>query len=164
MRVRCSARLLIINSSRQVLLFRFAHTNDALAGKSYWATPGGGVEHGESFEQAAVRELKEETGIIRDNVGKHVAQRAFEMTLPSGETVLAKERFFIVLSDEEEINNNGWTDNEKSVIHRHHWWGLKELIQTQEIIYPSDITKIISSHLFDNLEPMNINELPITKF
>lgn len=72
MRVRCSSRLLIINSSRQVLLFRFVHTNDALAGRSYWATPGGGVEHGESFEQAAIRELKEETGIIRDNIGKCV--------------------------------------------------------------------------------------------
>ncbi|PHM38866.1 NUDIX hydrolase [Xenorhabdus innexi] len=152
MRVRCSARLLIVNSSRQVLLFRFVHTNDALAGKSYWATPGGGVEHDESFEQAAIRELKEETGIIRDDVGKYVAQRAFEMALPSGEIVLAKERFFIVLSDEEEINTNGWTDNEKSVIHHHHWWGLKELIQTQEIIYPSDITKIISSNVFGDIK------------
>lgn len=93
MRVRCSSRLLIINSSRQVLLFRFVHTNDALAGRSYWATPGGGVEYGESFEQAAIRELKEETGIIRDNIGKCVSQRTFEMTLPSGETVLAKSAF-----------------------------------------------------------------------
>ncbi|MBD2796824.1 NUDIX domain-containing protein [Xenorhabdus sp. 18] len=156
MRVRCSSRLLIVNSSRKVLLFRFVHTNDALVGQSYWATPGGGVEHGESFEQAAIRELKEETGILRDNVGQHVAQRTFEMTLPSGERVLAKERFFIVLSTEDEINTSEWTDNEKSVIRRHHWWELNELIQTQEIIYPKDITKIISSHVFDKLEQQSI--------
>ncbi|KGM29831.1 NUDIX domain-containing protein [Photorhabdus luminescens] len=144
MRVRCSARLLIVNSSRRVLLFRFTHTNDALAGKSYWATPGGGVELGESFEQAAIRELKEETGIIRDNVGKYIAQRTFEMTLPSGETVLAKERFFVVFSNEEEIHTHGWTDNEKSVISRHYWWGLDELLKTQDMIYPNDIVRLIS--------------------
>lgn len=143
MRIRCSARLLIINSFRQVLLFRFVHTNDALAGKSYWATPGGGVEHGESFEQAAIRELKEETGIIRDDVGECVAQRTFEMTLPSGETVLAEEHFFVIFSNKEEIHVHGWTDNEKSLISRHHWWSIDELSMTQDIIYPGNITELI---------------------
>lgn len=47
MHIRRSARLLIINPSRQVMLFRFEHSHDALAGRSYWATPGGGVEDGE---------------------------------------------------------------------------------------------------------------------
>lgn len=59
MRTRRSARLLILNASHEVLLFRFVHSQDALAGSAYWATPGGGVEQGESFEQAAVRELYE---------------------------------------------------------------------------------------------------------
>ncbi|MGU3489640.1 NUDIX hydrolase [Enterobacter bugandensis] len=140
----CSVRLFVINSSRQVLLFRFSHTNDALAGKSYWATPGGGVEYGESYELAALRELKEETGIIRDNVGKSVAERTFEMTLPSGETVLAEERFFVVFCSEEEINTHGWSDNERSVISYSYWWGADELNQTQEIIYPDNIVELIS--------------------
>lgn len=31
-------------------------------GKGYWELPGGGVDQGETFQQAAVREAKEETG------------------------------------------------------------------------------------------------------
>lgn len=43
-----------------MLLFNFCHKNDALKGKSYWATPYGGLKHNDSFEQAALRELFEE--------------------------------------------------------------------------------------------------------
>jgi 8-oxo-dGTP pyrophosphatase MutT (NUDIX family) len=44
MRSRPASRLLIIEPAGQVLLFKFTHSSGALAGKSYWATPGGGVE------------------------------------------------------------------------------------------------------------------------
>ncbi len=52
MRTRPAARLLIMSPENRLLLFRFSHRDDALAGRSYWATPGGGVEEGELFADA----------------------------------------------------------------------------------------------------------------
>ncbi|EBY9988285.1 NUDIX domain-containing protein, partial [Salmonella enterica subsp. enterica serovar Derby] len=139
MRIRPSSRLIIISPENQVLLFFFSHENDALNGKSYWATPGGGLESNESFEQAALRELREETGIIKNDVGPQVATRSFPMMLPSGETVLAEEHFFIVNVEKTDTDKSGWSNNERKVIRDQYWWTLEELQLTKETIFPRDL-------------------------
>ncbi|EKT5149987.1 NUDIX hydrolase [Salmonella enterica subsp. enterica serovar Derby] len=145
MRIRPSSRLIIISPENQVLLFFFSHENDALNGKPYWATPGGGLESNESFEQAALRELREETGIIKNDVGPQVATRSFPMMLPSGETVLAEEHFFIVNVEKTDTDKSGWSNNERKVIRDQYWWTLEELQLTKETIFPRDlIIKILT--------------------
>lgn len=139
MRTRPSSRLIILSPENDVLLFNFSHKNDALSGMSYWATPGGGLELNESFEQAALRELHEETGLKRDSAGAVVASRTFPMQLPDGETVLAEERFFIIHAEKADIDCSGWSDNEKSVIQNYHWWTLEELRDTNQTIFPHDL-------------------------
>ena len=141
MRIRKSSRLLVLNENYQILLFQFTHTNDALAGQSHWATVGGGLEEGETFEQAACRELYEE------------ATRNFEMMLPSAEVVISEERLFIVFIKNEEVNTANWSEHEKLVISKSRWWTFDELSQTDEIVYPNNIPNILIDSLPEIFKP-----------
>ena len=84
MRKRPSSRLIMLNSENSVLLFHFVFDEGALAGQAFWATPGGALRPGESYREAARRELLEETGIVAE-VGAGIAERAVVFATPSGE-------------------------------------------------------------------------------
>ena len=70
------ARVLCVSDS-QILLVRH---DDPDGGAPYWVLPGGGREPGETFEQTAIRETYEETGIRI--VIRH------RLTVPSGLTAI----------------------------------------------------------------------------
>ena len=146
MRRRPSSRLLILDPEGAVLLFRFVHRKDALAGLSYWATPGGGLEGDETFEEAAIRELFEETGIRKVDPGPDVGRREFILRLPSGEEVVSEERFFLIRHDGSALSRDGWTDAEVKVMADHRWWSRDDLARTTETVFPENILAMLSSH------------------
>ena len=145
MRRRPSSRLLVIDRDKRVLLFRFVFERGPLAGKTYWATPGGGLETGESFEDAARRELFEETGILMDAVGQAVAEREFVLQLYDGEYVNAEEHFFLVRVADQSLSRDHWTTIETEVITEHRWWSVKELKSTSEAVFPETLVSILAS-------------------
>ncbi len=143
MRGRPSARLLIVDPAGRVPLFRFVHKDGVLAGRDYWATPGGAVEDGETFEQAAIRELREETGIRVETVGPQVGRREFVLQLTDGEHVAADERFFRVDVKEATLSRDGWTALEAEVMMAHRWWSADELSLTTETVWPENLAELL---------------------
>lgn len=144
LRTRAAARLIVLDSEDRLLLFRFAFNRGALAGRTNWALPGGGIEAGETPEQAAIRELREETGIIVDHVGTAIGERSYKMRLPSGEVVAGHETYFLVrIAAVSDISRDGWTELETEIIAEHRWWSIGELTATSETVYPTSLVTML---------------------
>ena len=127
------------------MLFRFVHEHGPLKGQDFWATPGGGLEGDETFEEAALRELKEETGIEVSELGQQVYRREFVLQLPDGEQVAADERYFVVEATEVTVNRGGWTALEQEVMKDFKWWSVEELEATEATVWPSDLAAMLRS-------------------
>ena len=142
MRERPAARLLVLDGEDRLLLFRFAFRRGALAGSEYWATPGGAVEAGESFLDAAIRELWEETGLTCPAAAPEIGERAFTMQLMDGEWVSARERFFALRAGTAPLSRDGWTPDEVEALAEHRWWSRAELAAPGLRIYPEDVVEL----------------------
>jgi 8-oxo-dGTP pyrophosphatase MutT (NUDIX family) len=143
MRARPSSRLLVLDPEDRLLLFKFVHLAGALAGQQFWATPGGGLDPGESYEAAACREMFEETGIRIDHPGPEIAQRAVTFTLVDGEEVSSDERYFLVRVAHAEICSTHWTELERAAIAAQRWWPREELAATTDQVFPEDIADML---------------------
>jgi 8-oxo-dGTP pyrophosphatase MutT (NUDIX family) len=78
--MRNRAGIILIDENKLALIERHRE------GLHYFIFPGGGIDEGESEEQAAIREAEEELGITVE-----IIQRAAELTHPSG-----KQFYFLV--------------------------------------------------------------------
>jgi 8-oxo-dGTP diphosphatase len=141
-KARPSARLLIVDPDNHVLLFRF----DASDGRPFWATPGGGCDPGETYEQAARRELIEETGFDLDP-GRQVHRRRVEFTTLEGEEIWSDERYFLVRVGEQAIDTSRHTALERRVMQHHRWWPLAELRITTDLVFPENIADLVKTTL-----------------
>ncbi|MEM1195155.1 MAG: NUDIX domain-containing protein [Pseudomonadota bacterium] len=147
LRLRRSARVIVVSAAGRVLLFRF----DVAGRAPFWVTAGGECEVGESFEEAARRELFEETGIAADP-GAQIARTTPQFVTVEGEPVQADERYFLIQVEEEGITTAHQTELERSVMTQHRWFSPKELADWPEAIFPESLKDILKAALTSRRE------------
>lgn len=141
---RPAARILLVDARGRVLLFRFV-----VPGREpFWVTPGGALDLGESYADAARRELREETGIDVDP-GPEVAQREVDFVSVEGVPVTADERYFRVDVDSSEVDAAGHTELERRVMTSWRWFAPDEIAGYPEAIYPADLLDLLAPERSD---------------
>ena len=142
LRLRRAARLIVLDPQGRALMFRY----DVPGRPPFWVTAGGEVDPGETFEDAARRELLEEAGIVADP-GPQIAQMTPEFITVEGEPVQADERFFLVRVAEARVDTAGHTELERKLMTQHRWFTLDELENWHEPLFPVNLAAMIRSHI-----------------
>jgi 8-oxo-dGTP diphosphatase len=98
----------IIERNGQVLLLKRTNVH----GAGTWSTPGGHLEYGESPEECAIREVKEETGVnIGDVRFKGITNDLFEVSEKHYITIWMEARYLTgepVVNADCEASDTGW--------------------------------------------------------
>jgi 8-oxo-dGTP pyrophosphatase MutT (NUDIX family) len=131
---RRSARIIALDSANRLLLFKYTRK----AGAPFWATPGGGLEAGESFEQAAAREAAEELGVGPVELKLLWAGTA-EFTWDD-RLIQQEERFFLLHLSGYSPTQSVKELHERENILEARWWTLEELEHSRELIFPEGLS------------------------
>lgn len=135
--MRRAARLLVLDEDDALLLIEGFDPADPGAG-TWWFTPGGGLEPGESFDEAGRRELLEETGAVAETLVEVGDEQTVDFEL-DGMRFVQVERFFAVRLPRFRPVATELTDLELRSHVGPRWWTRGEFDAEAPLAFPADL-------------------------
>lgn len=125
MTFRATSRVLLFDESGKALLFlQYGKTHDV---PPRWMTPGGGVDPGESHDQAAIRELTEETGLVLDSIEPPFLAEDFEPDARWHPYNEGHREWYVVRTTRFDPVRDGWTEEELEDVVEWRWMSADDL-------------------------------------
>jgi 8-oxo-dGTP diphosphatase len=139
LRIRAASRAVVLDPDDRILLVRFE-----FPARTIWATPGGGIEPGETPEHAVVRELEEETGLTGAEVGPVVWTRLHVIPFIGGDWDGQHEQYHLVRAPAFVPRPRlSWGQLNAEYVHELRWWTPHELAETAETFAPRRLPELV---------------------
>jgi 8-oxo-dGTP pyrophosphatase MutT (NUDIX family) len=144
--LRKVARVVLLDPQDRILLLHGHEPDDP--SDDWWFTPGGGLEGDETREQAALRELAEETGITDAELGPVLWQRMCSFPF-AGRRWDQDEWYYLARTAGTPTATAalGLTELEKRSVAGARWWTCGELARAHETVYPKRLAELLRTLL-----------------
>ncbi|MER6383293.1 NUDIX hydrolase [Streptomyces sp. NPDC001250] len=142
--LRKVARVVLLDPEDRILLLH-GHEPDDPA-DDWWFTPGGGLEGAETREEAALRELAEETGITDVVLGPVLWQRRCSFPF-AGRRWDQDEWYYLARTTQTATAATGLTELERRTVAGARWWTCQELARARETVYPTRLAELLRTLL-----------------
>lgn len=138
--LRKVARVVLLDPQDRILLLHGHEPEDP--SDNWWFTPGGGVEGDETREEAARRELVEETGITEVELGPVLWRRTCSFPF-AGRRWDQEEWYYLARTTQTATEAKGLTELERRSVAGARWWTCQELNQAHETVYPTRLAELL---------------------
>ncbi|SFY25168.1 NUDIX hydrolase [Streptomyces atratus] len=138
------ARVVLLDPDDRILLIHGFEPGDPQS--TWWFTPGGGLEGDETREEAALRELMEETGITDVELGPLLWQRMCSFPF-DGRRWDQDEWYFLARTTQTVTDTGGLTGLEQRSVAGLRWWTSAELSAARETVYPTRLAELLRTLL-----------------
>ncbi|MGW3656818.1 NUDIX hydrolase [Streptomyces sp. NPDC005151] len=138
------ARVILLDPDDRILLMHgYEPDNPDI---TWWFTPGGGLEGDETREEAALRELAEETGITDVELGPVLWQRVCSFPF-DGRRWDQDEWYYLARTTQIDTDLSGLTGLEQRSVSGLRWWTYVELSVARETVYPTRLAGLLRTLL-----------------